>query len=1099
MIQWKERLYAFLLRRSLGPYLAPESLEELHACIDQVSISEGTFSLRNVSLSLERLSRLVPGRGEDGGARIEFRRAWVSKLEIVLSLVEHDGSTHDGEEKEEEKDEGENAEQQDSKTCRGKGTAVAASEANNDSSTTASSSSASLAWRAITRLGYAAATTTTPSVRVSLVANVTIEGLELDVAPMSKLVPNLSEEKLPSHQPSNSSSSSGRPTETEVIDAATSAGAATTTTTMSAVISSYLEAALASLRLSVQLRNVSVRIMNVVGSDAAAADDSASSAPCSRSFSWLEVRLQSATYRDHTCTESSGDEIIHHRQAWAVPSSSLPSSQPPPYESSGAAVPIGPPSSYETVLNKVVEFTRVTVLVGSSVGVWGGECKDSDGTSGDKAASPRVGSSCSGNASTVALLDGKPSRVVLRAVEYRDLCHSTSPGAGGVPNAFTTTVDKTRRRKIQNDIQVLLNQRLNVGIDPASLVQIQSIARGFLSVAPDRRSAARPGGLARDERSEHRRVPTAHPEDTDVSDADPDGATSDFRTIDGIMNEYHKARILAQQNHYRGGMMLPSDEDEASSTADLGSGDVTFDMFFDANEHSVGRLSTILKESVQVMNAGCPGEELSLTTFVHTKLRFHLKEGTVKVSFDRKSDSAPARRRADEYLLVSFSEVTASTSLSHSTSEHSLSVFRIDVEDSQLIGPSDPRSAEATTRRVDIGTLIKFNPSSSENAASEHGIVVSDPPCLLVSAKCQATDRRSYLVEIDITLEPFELTYRDRTVTYITQLIASLSSDQSEIQPHTATETETTPRNVLLFCSCPEMTLSVPVHVGRTYMDLYHRRGYLQDKWVARSSLCLTLTGLTFEVGSEVDAPAVALAIHNAILYVLSPCHNSEGAAHRFDVFSFSGRTEVDPIIAVSLALWNIGTRPSTNQSIDDNGSKATELFPKVPAISSFKARQEDEDDDKRVDQALSSNAKEFDLDSKRSKLRVADPQPSMLSAAAASSLVLEIRIPEIIADVSIEELYILYSVGTKLTAQGTSKPPASDTVALHCISVVVICDALLLEISQNVPDDNVKKSLVIRLEKLHAHVLLHGPRVGQVRFLAHDFGLLEGESLLQA
>jgi hypothetical protein len=279
-------------------------------------------------------------------------------------------------------------------------------------------------------------------------------------------------------------------------------------------------------------------------------------------------------------------------------------------------------------------------------------------------------------------------------------------------------------------------------------------------------------------------------------------------------------------------------------------------------------------------------------------------------------------------------------------------------------------------------------------------------------------------------------------------------------------------------------------------MDLYRRRGYLQDVWIARSSLCLALNGLTFEVSSEADKPAMALAFHDSVLYAQSPNHHSEGSALRFDVLSVSGRTEVDPIIAVSFELWKIEATTSTKLTLDVNESKAAELFPKVPAISSFKARQEDEDDDKRVDEALSSYAKEFDMDSKRCNLRVADPQASMISAAAASSSVLEIRIPEVIADVSCEELRILSSVGAKLKTKGVSNPSTGDSKAVNRMSVAVTCDILLFEVSENVPDDHKKPSFVVQLEKLRAHVLLQGPRVRQIRFVAHDFGLLEGQSL---
>ena len=58
MIQWKQRLYAFLLRRILGPFLDDESSKILHDSID-FSLQEGRFVLKDVSLNSEFLTEKV--------------------------------------------------------------------------------------------------------------------------------------------------------------------------------------------------------------------------------------------------------------------------------------------------------------------------------------------------------------------------------------------------------------------------------------------------------------------------------------------------------------------------------------------------------------------------------------------------------------------------------------------------------------------------------------------------------------------------------------------------------------------------------------------------------------------------------------------------------------------------------------------------------------------------------------------------------------------------------------------------------------------------------------------------------------------------------
>ena len=81
MLQWKERLYAFLIQRFVGPWLDEESSQRLYQSID-VSIQDGIFVLRDVSLATEKLTSLLQHP-------VRIRKATIDKLEIHLSLEEH--------------------------------------------------------------------------------------------------------------------------------------------------------------------------------------------------------------------------------------------------------------------------------------------------------------------------------------------------------------------------------------------------------------------------------------------------------------------------------------------------------------------------------------------------------------------------------------------------------------------------------------------------------------------------------------------------------------------------------------------------------------------------------------------------------------------------------------------------------------------------------------------------------------------------------------------------------------------------------------------------------------------------------------------------
>jgi hypothetical protein len=133
MIQWKQRLYAFLLRRVLGPFLDASEATKLHDSI-AFSLQEGTFALKDISLDAAYLTEILAAKGSG----ISIRRAKIERLEIMLTLREN---SHD-------KNQGEDAPQ------------------------------SSLAWRAM-KLG----TTSESLPAVSLIAEIKLHGLDLELEP----------------------------------------------------------------------------------------------------------------------------------------------------------------------------------------------------------------------------------------------------------------------------------------------------------------------------------------------------------------------------------------------------------------------------------------------------------------------------------------------------------------------------------------------------------------------------------------------------------------------------------------------------------------------------------------------------------------------------------------------------------------------------------------------------------------------------------------------------------------------------------------------------------------------------------------------------
>ena len=249
MIQWKQRLYAFLLRRVLGPLLDASANQQLHDSIE-FSLQEGKFVLRDVSLNADHLSE----RLATNGSVILIRKATVQRLEISLSLRE-----------------------------------------NFPSSTTSTSSTpqSSLAWRAMKLGGGTTSESSLPA--VSLVADIHVHGLELELVPV---------ETSGGPQPE-------RRQQSTTSSAATEANPGTTKST----IGSYVDAALASLSLTLKLSNIHVKLCSK--NDA-------------QKETWVAVRLTSITYKDLAPTNAS--------------------------------------SVCRTVLNKTIELSDVTILAGEEGG-----------------------------------------------------------------------------------------------------------------------------------------------------------------------------------------------------------------------------------------------------------------------------------------------------------------------------------------------------------------------------------------------------------------------------------------------------------------------------------------------------------------------------------------------------------------------------------------------------------------------------------------------------------------------------------------------------------------------------------------------------------
>jgi len=1021
MISWKQRLYAFLLRRVLGPYLTPDSLEKLHACLD-VSLQEGTYVLKDIGLNAEFLSTQTPG--------VRIRSATVRRLEIQLSLQEHSSSngtpnrtsttgiTTASATTEELHDQASEEHNNDDDT----------DDRNRNITTTSTTRSSSFAWRAM-QLGSGGADKPT----VSLVVRIELEGVLISV---EACCPSKNPQQKPQKQSAPSTESGSK-----------------------SYLSSYLDAALSSLRLSIHLKDdARFRVYSSSGNH----KNHRPTEEC-----WLEVRAHSASY---------SDAVVENSERMAAATAT---------------------TEYRTALHKIVEWTRLTVSTGTTpTSVVAASIGDTKAETNEK------GSKDDRSVQTIALLEGT-SRATLRVIEYnsneqqRPQDNNTAAGSG------------TPAVRTQNDIQVSLDQKLNVSLGATSLGYIQNISHSFQqqqrngTAAHADLQASRTNNVTSSSAAGENRLyePTSC-----ISKNDDDEAEADYRTIDGIMKQYQEARLLAERNVFRGGMLVPTDEIDRENPDE-----VTFDTFFDANEHSFSRYSTVLKESI-VGSGGGVSSVLGLPAdWVHTKFRFDLHEGGIKLAF--RPDTQGQNTHCDEYVLLTFSEVSLSSTLTAKSAEHSFSISDMELEDAVLARLDRDGVDGGSLQNMEIGSLMRFVPKDAGDEGSDYDLLVQ-APCISLhvkteSAKTEDGEEEKDTINLELIMESIEGSYRQRTIKKLSQLFSHAPQDAVHVAADNPVAVEhqkrPRPKSLTVYASCPSIDVSLPIFAEKDdWSHLYARCGCTTDGDVARkSSLGIIFDQVVVEIQNEsIPLPRddISFSCHNIVAYACSPKGKSvfERKIQRLDIFALCGRTEVEPWIPITIEI---------SQCAESNVKTAIRAFPKAPTISSFKTRQHDEDDDDRIDRVLSSKHRGLDVSS-RKELRGVDPQSAMLADVAKSESVVSIHIPEVVGDLSVAELKILMSMidsmaseskqqivkasGCSEASQDTGRPPSGIAVSLvlDFASLAVHSDWGIGAQSRS-PSSF---SFMTRMESFKAHFLTNGPNLRHVRIMTHELDFFESK-----
>lgn len=1005
MIQWKQRLYAFLLRRVLGPFLDASVAHKLHDSLD-VSLQEGVFVLKDVVLDSNyltaRLTDKVPG--------LSIRKATIDRLEIHLTLREN--PPHN------------------------------ATATSNSASATVSTTQSSLAWRA---MKFGTMNESLPA--VSLIADVIIDGISLEWEPIELERRNAPQSPEESIQNSTSNSNSAEEPSSKNV------------------IGSYIDAALASLQLNLKLTNVDIKLCHTPP-----VNDSNNDGMTKEQ--WLALKVSMFSYK-------SLDVHNHNNNSGA--------------SNTGVVDDPTLQSSYKMVVHKLLEFSEITIVSGESLKTT--TSHHSDGPS------PHLSPT-----STIALAQGN-GQIYYRVIEYHN--NLAMPIA---PEHFSATQSQSQ---VQQDIEVKLNHQLNLSVDQMSLARLQILVSGFSDISEANNSQSTGMSTIAAENSLRNNPHIFY------LDKDTEMDRDDLKALTGIMRQYREAYHLAEKNQLRGGILVPSNaylddvhqvEEEEDSA--------TFDVFFDANDQSFYNATSVLARSMRQTSDDSgddddDDDQGEVSDHVNTKLRFHLLSGCLKIGF-RQPGQINHSSRPQEYMLLTVEDVSLSLSSTHRTSEISMSILHLDIEDAQFFkrnsGLDDVSVGSATVfeNSVEIGKILEFLPDNTDTGDDYGDTVLSQAPCI----SCHWRRTKSSET-INITLLGMELCFRHRTVLNLSQLKLFLQERATETTTSAASSTALTHkphhkrRRMELSCACPSLTLTVPLLRRVSTGPMFSRfREVISNASVTEGSIGISFENNVIELMSQPDQGlepgqshlSGGFSCHQILAFALCPEGDVIAFGSRMlrkDILGASGRVEVNPFIPISFNFARVlPNGKETNPGRDS--------FPIVPAISSFKARQEDDDDDdERNNVAPDTDPRlkkaQADFDSRRD-LRGSDPQVSMLADAERSTVVATIHIPEIVMDVSGDELRVFAQMvdaakppPAALATDVRRKPSSSHKPTTDVTSIAVVCESISLSVCEgdsNGCDAQISGQVlqcVLAMDQVRCHTLLQGPTMRHFRVMSHN------------
>ena len=654
-------------------------------------------------------------------------------------------------------------------------------------------------------------------------------------------------------------------------------------------------------------------------------------------------------------------------------------------------------------------------------------------------------------------------------------------------SSTTSTKEKPLCLSKRQKIDVSFEQRIAVDVDPRSLTKMVEILNA-MKMPPESDDFV--DACESDQEAE----PAQH-DDNDLVQQFGDEFYKE--TYDQIMKQFTEARHLARTRELRGGLLVPAQNDKE---------DLSFDTFFDANDHSVSYYYS-MTDSKEDRHEQHPAKDL-IENVKESEFALAIPEFTLKVNLiDDSTRCFRSIMRQDDVLdciLMSVGGIRFVDCRSGGNSKLNVSVSHFEIE-SQIAKSNGATLNESMVRFLnDAEYCDDGEPTIQTQACISVGIELSDG-----GSQVNDCARR-----VDISLHPIEIIYHERAITGLSDMVKRLPLPEAAASESEQAVKEEDNCPLFISAKCPSMVLMIAsqdysiLQNSANTNRLFRRHGYVHEEsgglfLGVGVELCnvtadFSRNKVSSDSNSSYEEQKATLSSSHALLFAKSTelkrgrRRRQTYLSRRVDLVAFT-RDEDRETNAVMISFHH--TLKMNESSQRHAQMSRTSAFPLVLPLTSVKAQQESDDSDDEIDN-MYEDANRSAQDRVKvdvCQIKASDPQYILSAEANEAEKELTVDIPNIFFDLTVGERQSLSVILSSFSSDADEKDQvvpresAASRKPFVGLSLSVGQIAAVLH-GQDVNTDSF--SLII--DKMQLHALTSSQGIRNLRLLFADFNLYQ-------